>query len=313
MKYVPQSFYEESTRGILKGGEILICKDGALTGKVAIVPTEMPFDKAMINEHVFLLRTNEKAKQEYLFHFLYSTIGQSLLKANITGQAQGGLNSTNLNNIKIPLPPKTVQEKIITEIETLEKKEKAGREKVESLSQNVLNTFNTLSEQFEKLPLSKIISLQNGKGLSSAKMIKGEHLVYGGNGINGTHNAFVSENATIAIGRVGAYCGAVHLTEPKSWITDNSMFVNQFLKDLNLKFLYFALKNLNLNQFANQSSHPNISQPTVLGQKIPFPDKKEQDKIIIEIEKLETEIGRIETELATMDEQKEQILKKHLE
>ena len=146
-----------------------------------------------------------------------------------------------------------------------------------------------------------------------SKMIKGEHLVYGGNGINGTHNAFVSENATIAIGRVGAYCGAVHLTEPKSWITDNSMFVNQFLKDLNLKFLYFALKNLNLNQFANQSSHPNISQPTVLGQKIPFPDKKEQDKIIIEIEKLETEIAQIETELATMDEQKEQILKKHLE
>ena len=246
-----------------------------------------------------------------LFEFLKSI--QTVFYQLQRGQAQPHVYASDIEKIKIPLPTKTVQEKIITEIETLEKKEKAGREKVESLSQNVLNTFNTLSEQFEKLPLSKIISLQNGKGLSSAKMIKGEHLVYGGNGINGTHNAFVSENATIAIGRVGAYCGAVHLTEPKSWITDNSMFVNQFLKDLNLKFLYFALKNLNLNQFANQSSHPNISQPTVLGQKIPFPDKKEQDKIIIEIEKLETEIAQIETELATMDEQKEQILKKHLE
>jgi len=41
-------------------------------------------------------------KQKYLFNLLFSQLGQELLKTNITGAAQGGLNSTNLKNIKIP-------------------------------------------------------------------------------------------------------------------------------------------------------------------------------------------------------------------
>src|SRR5205823_3411798 len=101
LKYVPESFYKTANRGILQANDILICKDGALTGKVAIVPKPMPFDNGMINEHVFILRANEKAEQKYIFYFLYSDFGQELMKANITGQAQGGLNSSNLENIKI--------------------------------------------------------------------------------------------------------------------------------------------------------------------------------------------------------------------
>lgn len=46
----------------------------------------------------------------------------------------------------------------------------------------------------------------------------------------GKLNEYLVEKPTIAIGRVGAYCGAVHLTKKKSWITDNSMFVSNYLK-----------------------------------------------------------------------------------
>jgi restriction endonuclease S subunit len=47
-----------------------------------------------------------------------------LLKANVTGQAQGGLNRNNLGNIQIPFPPNEIQTKIVSEIETLEEKAK---------------------------------------------------------------------------------------------------------------------------------------------------------------------------------------------
>ena len=46
---------------------------------------------------------------------------------------------------------------------------------------------------------------------------------------------------------------------------------------------------------------------------VPLPPIKTQKDIIKKAEKLEKEIAQIEAELATMDEQKEQILKKHLE
>ncbi|GAA3722269.1 hypothetical protein GCM10022421_33700 [Oceanisphaera sediminis] len=131
--------------------------------------------------------------------------------------------------------------------------------------------FEELTSDVEMEALNKIIKLQNGKGLPKNKMQKGNCTVYGGNGITGMHSEYLCEQPTIAIGRVGAYCGAVHLTKEKSWITDNSMFIASIKDGVDLDYLFFALRNLNLNQYASQSSHPNIKQPTVLLKKIPLP------------------------------------------
>jgi len=40
----------------------------------------------------------------------------------------------------------------------------------------------------------------------------GEYLVYGGNGVNGRHSEYMFEQPQLIIGRVGVYCGAVHIT-----------------------------------------------------------------------------------------------------
>ena len=55
-KYVPLDFYHGSTRGILQENDVLVCKDGALTGKIALLRDELNNQNAMVNEHVFLLR-----------------------------------------------------------------------------------------------------------------------------------------------------------------------------------------------------------------------------------------------------------------
>ena len=49
----------------------------------------------------------------------------------------------------------------------------------------------------------------------------GEYPVYGGNGINGYHSAYMFEERKIVLGRVGVYCGSVHYTFPNSWVTDS--------------------------------------------------------------------------------------------
>ena len=65
-KYVPIDFYENSKRGILKENDILICKDG-YPGKIALLKNELIKYKAMINEHVFLLRCDNKIKTKVYF------------------------------------------------------------------------------------------------------------------------------------------------------------------------------------------------------------------------------------------------------
>jgi type I restriction enzyme M protein len=126
MKFVPKDYFNSATQGILEDLDILLCKDGALTGKIALFKkSEFPYSDGMINEHVFALKAENEITQKYVFYVLFSFDGQKLLKANVTGQAQGGLNRNNLENITIPFPPKGIQEKIVSEIENLEEKAKS--------------------------------------------------------------------------------------------------------------------------------------------------------------------------------------------
>ena len=142
-KYVSEQYFKDNTKGHLKNGDILLCKDGALSGKVALVREELQNNSAMVNEHVFIIRT-DLLYQPYLFNFLFSPIGQSELKARITGAAQGGINGTNLKTILIPIPPLAEQERIVAELDLLSsiiEKKKAQLKELDQLAQSIFYTM----------------------------------------------------------------------------------------------------------------------------------------------------------------------------
>ena len=97
----------------------------------------------MINEHLFLLRDSELVNK-YVFYLLYSEKGQQIIKSKITGSAQGGLNKTNLENIKIPVPPTEIQKKIVSECENLEKVYESTRMKIEDYKLQIQKIFEKL-------------------------------------------------------------------------------------------------------------------------------------------------------------------------
>lgn len=142
-KYVPIKFYESfalQDKGIVKQFDILICKDGALTGKIAMVRNEFIRKSAMINEHIFLLRCDNIAKQKYLFYILHSYSGQQALKSKITGSAQGGINKTNLESILIPNADFEIQKQIVAECEKVEEQYNTIRMSVEEY-QNLIKAI----------------------------------------------------------------------------------------------------------------------------------------------------------------------------
>jgi type I restriction enzyme S subunit len=92
-------------RGRIEEGDILLVKDGATIGKLAYIK-EVPEGKAMVNEHVFLLKTNNfKTNSRFLYYFLFSEIGQQQIESSISGSAQGGINKSIKNNILVFYPP----------------------------------------------------------------------------------------------------------------------------------------------------------------------------------------------------------------
>ena len=127
--------------------------------------------------------------------------------------------------------------------------------------------------------ISKAFKLKSGAGLSAKKMILGDYPVFGGNGINGFHNEYMFDDQKLVIGRVGAYCGNVHKTESKSWITDNALYIHESFEQYDLNYLVQLLKSLNLNRYASQSGQPLISAGRLKDVEIPLPPIDQQKKI----------------------------------
>ena len=71
IKFVPHNFFKKMTYGHIQTGDVLIVKDGATTGKVALVREDFPYNPAVVNEHVFICRPIEGVYPPFLFHFLF--------------------------------------------------------------------------------------------------------------------------------------------------------------------------------------------------------------------------------------------------
>ena len=93
--------------------------------------------------------------------------------------------------------------------------------------------------------------------------------VFGGNGINGYHDQSNVNQPTIVIGRVGYYCGSIHVTPTSAWITDNAFITNFSHNEIYLRFLALLLTGTNLKEDENATAQPVISgskiYPIVVG------------------------------------------------
>ncbi len=338
LKFVPVEFFKSSKQGILNDLDILICKDGALTGKVALFRTnDLGYESSIINEHVFLLRTNKKSHQKFLFNLLLSKKGQQLLKANITGQAQGGLNRGNLLDIKIPLPPINIQQKIVAEIEALEKQEQKAIEEIEKLRENFGTTINTSKGALTKLEeiTTKIGSGATplgGKGsyrTSGISLIRSQNIydsefIEKGLAFISDEQAKKLDNVTVEKNDIlfnitGASIARCCIVEDKylparvnqhvSIIRTNEKALPKYVQTILVSSEY-KTKLLEIGDGA--TSREAITKLQLEEFKIPLPSIEEQKKIVAAIEKIETKIAVLQKQLADIPKQKEQILKKYL-
>ncbi|MCD4818299.1 MAG: hypothetical protein K8S23_06375 [Candidatus Cloacimonetes bacterium] len=154
--YVSFDFFKNSKKGKVKNNDILICKDGALTGKTCLVDfSKFPSKEVMINEHIFILRGNENINQIFLYYYTTSNLFQSQIKdLAYKKKAQPGLNTNHFKKVKIPLIPKIKQNQFATQIKPIERKIKKLKAQIFK-PQDIINKvfareFNFDLEKIEK-------------------------------------------------------------------------------------------------------------------------------------------------------------------
>ena len=134
IKFVPHNFFKQMNHGQIQTGDILIVKDGATTGKVALAREDFPYNPAVVNEHVFICRPEEGIHPPFLFYFLFSKEGQDRILENFRGSAQGGINHSFAPGTTVPLAPLAEQKRIVAKLEELLARVNATKEPLAKVS-----------------------------------------------------------------------------------------------------------------------------------------------------------------------------------
>lgn len=288
--HISQETDEILSRSQLQPGDFVITIAGTL-GRVGYIPHNASYVNC--NQAVAFARI-DKSKVDVQFLCLVCRdefVIARLLELKMGGALQN-LNLQQIRQFELPLPPLPEQKRIAAilkeQLTAIDKARKAAEERlaaVKALPAAFLRRVfphpgQPLPEGWKWVKLGEVIRLRSGEFLPSSKMgSMGMFPVYGGNGITGYHDSYMLEEEKVIIGRVGALCGCVHIAKPKSWITDNALYIDIKKIPLNNEYLLFLLTNMNLHRKANQMGVPVISSSSIYELIAPFPPLNEQQHI----------------------------------
>lgn len=143
-----------------------------------------------------------------------------------------------------------------------------------------------IPDSWKWIRLGQLIHIESGKGLTASQMRPGTIPVYGGNGITGYHDTSLLHEETVVIGRVGFYCGSVHVTEKECWVTDNAFITTYPQDSIDRAFLVYMLRHMDLGQNNNATAQPVVSGKKIYPLLFPLPPLGEQKRIVAKLEEI---------------------------
>lgn len=326
--YITEEKFNEMKGFELLANDLIMSCSGTI-GKIAIFPPDA--EKGIINQALLRLRPQKNINIVFL-KILLEGITNSFIENSHGAGLQNVASVGILKDIKIPLPPLDIQQKIVSEIEILEEKEKKAKEGLEELKGSISELMDTNAKsKIEKLENLAIL-LKRGKsakyGDSKIQIIKSGQ-ARGLKEFDFSQKHFVTsdfilderklEKGDILINSSGVgTAGRVTLFNLDGvFVVDSHVTIlrpNQeiVLPDYILQSLAkIGFKNIEAMAMG-QSGQIELTIPTIQNIKIPLPPLSEQQKIVSDIEKIEAQIAVLEKEIAKIPALKEAVLKKYL-
>lgn len=103
------------------------------------------------------------------------------------------------------------------------------------------------------------------------------YLVYGANGIIGHYSQYNHEHSTILMACRGASCGAINISQPKSYITGNAMCMDDINDNVLFDYLAYFLSNYDYKTIITGGAQPQITVTNLQKVMVPIPPKSQQE------------------------------------
>lgn len=303
----------------LKKGDIFICvASGSAShiGKVAYITEDFDYYFGGFMGAIRPLKT-DTIHPEYLFYNLTNERFNEYLNRVIAGANIKNINKSILGEFQIPLPPLSIQEEIVAEIE--------GYQKIIDGAKAVVVNYKPkidIDPEWEVVELGEYISVDNGRVLTNfdedsqknIACIKVSDMNLPENQteiVTSSHWLETTEYQTLQIGSVvfpkrGAAIATnkKRITRIPCLIDNNCMGITTLNSDVLLpEYMFFFMLGFDLTTISNSAGIALINNGDIKGVKIPLPEIETQRQIVAQIEK-EQELVNANKQLIEIFEQK---------
>jgi type I restriction enzyme, S subunit len=148
--------------------------------------------------------------------------------------------------------------------------------------------------------LGEIITLEYGKALQNYREGKGIYVVFGTNGNIGLTDTFIYDKPALIIGRKGAYRG-VHLSIKPFFVIDTAFYTKNKIKDLDIVYLYYWFKCVDINSMDSGSAIPSTSRDEIYELDILLPTPPEQKAIANVLSSFDDKIDLLHRQNKTLE------------
>jgi type I restriction enzyme S subunit len=283
---------------------LLITCRGATCGTINISEP-----KSYVNGNAMAL---DNLSQDVDLYFLKHYLEYRKLDDVISGSAQPQITGQGLANIKIPLPPLETQQKIasiLDNADTYRQKTKALIAKYDELTQSLfLDMFGDPVKNekgWEVKKLGHITNMKAGKFIAASEIYSENSSklqpCFGGNGLRGYVKSHTHEGEFVLIGRQGALCGNVKITNGKFHATEHAIVCSPEVQYSTL-WLYYLLKLMNLNRFSTGAAQPGLNVGTLVDLEVFFVPLNLQNQFAERVEAIEIQKAQAQVSLEKAEE-----------
>lgn len=308
LKYVSLEFFETAKNGKIREADILLVKDGATIGKAMFVD-RLPFEKMMLNEHVYKIEANK-----FFYYIIQSPETQYQFWMNNQSSAQESITSNTLKSFVFCWPNEQEQTAIAAyldrktaEIDELiaDKKrllELYEEEKTAIINQAVTKGINPnvpmkdsgiewlgeIPEHWEVKKVKHVLKSLNSirvplSAVERGKMVIRQYDYYGASGVIDKVEDYLFEEPLLLIGEDGA--NLITRSTRLSFIARGKYWVNNHAHILKptyglLEYYCELMELCDYSIWISGSAQPKLTSENLMNIQIIVPPFEEQKAII---------------------------------
>jgi len=308
-KQITRAGLENSSTSLVPKGNVLVATRVGV-GKVAVNTVDMAISQDLTG----LIVDRERFNSFFLAYCLTQPRIQEVFGLQARGTTIKGIPRDDLEKITFEAPDRTEQEQIAAvlwlvqkAVDAQDKLVRTTRE-LKTAAMQRLFTRGLRDEPLRESEIGPVPDSWNVKtGSQLFRLTSGDPRpqdlaklpdeikrfpVYGGNGVMGySAHWHLDVEGCVVIGRVGEYCGATHLAAGKVWITDNALYVKEWVAENALPaFVAYYLQYYDLNRYKRMAGQPLVTQGVIYELHFAFPKVDEQRDIAHVLQTLDRKI-----------------------